>query len=64
MQAILHFLKRKKLEESEIKQKKAEEEAAAAARTEAEKNLTDEWKKLQSSEESLKKTKTSKIKVD
>ena len=52
------YLEKKKLEESEAKQKKAEEEAAAAARKEAEKNLKEEGKKLQSLEESLKKTKT------
>jgi hypothetical protein len=52
------YLEKKKQEESEAKQKKAEEEAAAAARKEQEKKLEEEGKKLQSLEESLKKTKS------
>jgi len=52
------YLEKKKQKESEANQKKAEEEAAAVARIEAEKHLKEEGKKLQSLEESLKKTKT------
>ena len=51
------YLEKKKLEESEAKQKKAEEEAAAVARKEAEKNVKEEGKKLQSLEETLRRQK-------
>jgi hypothetical protein len=41
------YLEKKKLEESEAKQKKAEEEAVAAGRKDAEKKMEEEGKKLQ-----------------